>query len=319
MAQKASILPLVALIVVVLIVAGGVSAYVYTVDKPKPPSRPFLVQVGDNVTVNYVGIFGSGPDQGKVFDTSIYADAINDASFPKALQYHPRGAAANYTPLPVHVGGNTPQSGYSLHNMSFIQVVTGFWKGLVGLRGNESHLLVVPPSLGYGYGNPACLRTMPLTVTFPVYQSLSGLAFTALYPGVLATTGASFTNPTYGFTVEILSANSTSVALENIAYSGETTDLQGWPAEVASVVPTSNGTGLITIQNLINGAQAGHLAGTTTHGLCANGGSAAAFIVTEVNTTAGTFTENFNQEVSGQTLLFEVAVVNIYVPTNVVA
>jgi hypothetical protein len=271
------------------------------------------VQVGDNVTVNYIGIFGTGPEQGKVFDTSLYAVATDNASYPKALSYHLRGAVANYTPLPVHVGSSTPSSGYSLYNKSFIQVVTGFWQGLVGLPGNVTHLVAVPVDLGYGPDNPACERTLPLVVRVPVVETIPGVQFTADYPDVVAVSGGSFVDPTYGYTVEILSANSTSVTLENVAYSGETADLQGWTTVVASVTSTSNGSGLITIENLLTGTDAGHIQSSTSSGLCTSS-SNGVFIVSAVNQSAGTFTENFNQEVDGQVLDFEVTVVDIYQP-----
>jgi FKBP-type peptidyl-prolyl cis-trans isomerase 2 len=315
MTEKTSFLPAIVLIVLVLVAGGATGAYLYAKNLPKGPSSLTTVAVGDNVTVNYIGTFGSGPEQGKVFDTSLYAVANNNAVYPKALQYHLRGEnlAKNYTPLAVHVGGNTPSSGYSYDNLSFIQVVTGFWQGLVGLPVNETHAVVVPPALGYGPSDPACQRTLPLKVQVPVFQTLSGTEFTKLYPSVLATTGSSFVDPTYGWTTEILSANATSVSIENVVYVGEMGDRQGWNTTVTNVTSTSNDSGLITVQNDLTPAQAGHLAGSTTNGLCTSS-SNGDFIITAVNYTSGTFTEDFDQEVVGQTLIFQVTIVAIYAP-----
>ena len=313
MAQNPSILPAIVLIAVVVIAGGAAGAYLYFHNAPKQPSAPLTVAVGDNVTVNYIGYFGSGPEQGKVFDTSLHSVATDNSTYPKAIQFHMRASAANYTPLPVHVGSGTPSNGYSFANQSIIQVVTGFWQGLVGLPGNQSRAVTVPPADGYGSTNPACVRSLPITIHAPVFETVSGPAFSKMFPGVLATTGSSFVNSTYGWKTHILSANQTSVSLENIAYVGETSSLQGWPVLVTNVTGTANGTGQITAVTELTAADAGHLAGKTSTGLCQSQ-SNGVFIVTAVNFTSGTFTEDFNQEVVGQTLVFVVTVVDIYVP-----
>src|SRR5215472_2799448 len=98
---------LLAIIVIVLIGAGIAAGYVYERNRPSGAPNVQLVQLGDNVTVNYIGIFGSGPEAGKVFDTSIYSVATNNIAYPKSLSYHSRGdSASNYTTLDVHVGGS---------------------------------------------------------------------------------------------------------------------------------------------------------------------------------------------------------------------
>jgi FKBP-type peptidyl-prolyl cis-trans isomerase 2 len=267
------------------------------------------------VTVNYIGIFGSGPEQGKVFDTSIYSVAINNAAFPKSLQYHARGIAANYSPLAVHVGSNTPQSGFSYAGLSFIQVVTGFWQGLVGLPGNTSKLVDVPPELGYGPADPSCFRSLPLTVHVPVLEQMRGNQFSARYPGILATTGATFNSPSYGWPVLILSANQSFVTVENLPTVGFTSSIAGWPTTVTNITQTANGSGRITVQNELAPSDAGRVSGHVANGLCgaqSNGN----YIISSVNFATGTFVEDFNQEVRGVILLFAVTVINIYTPIS---
>jgi len=299
--------------VIIIIAGGGASAYLYLHNRPTSAPSTRVVQLNDNVTVNYIGIFGSGAEQGKVFDTSIYAVAANDAAYPKGLQYHLRGVSANYTTLPVHVGNTTPSSGYSYAGQSFIQVVPGFWQGLLGLQGNTTHLVVVPPSLGYGEQNPACLRQEPLTVEVPIVEQLTGTNFSAQYPGVLATTGATFNDPTYGWPTLILSANQSYVTVENLPQVGWTSSLAGWPTEVTNITGTANGTGQITVRNLLSPTDAGLLGGKAAHGLCSSS-SNGQFIISAVSVVDNTYTEDFNQEVTGETLLFIVTVVNIYAP-----
>jgi hypothetical protein len=307
--------PLLVIVLVAIVVIAGAAAGILVYVHSRPHSGPtlFVVVEGDNVTVNYIGLFGSGPDQGHVFDTSLYTVAQNSAVWPKSLEYEPRPSAANYTPLPVHVGASTPSSGYSLGGQNFIQVVTGFWQGLIGLPGNVSRAVSVPDSLGYGAANPACEETLPISETVPVVEFLTTTGFGNAYPGVQANTGATFKDPNYGWPVLILSANSTGVVIENLPTVGFTASPAGWPVVVTNVTSTANGSGSITLVNQIDPSQAGHLVGYdfAGNGPCRSqtGGD---FIVSSVDLAAGTYVANFNTEVTGQTLIFIVTVVDIY-------
>jgi FKBP-type peptidyl-prolyl cis-trans isomerase 2 len=284
------------------------------------PPGPLTVAVGDNVTVNYIGIFGSGSDAGRVFDTSIYSVSVNQAAYPKSLEYSPRASVANYTPLPVHVGGSTPQGGYSLGGQSYIQVVTGFWQGLVGLPGNQTKAVVVPPLLGYGPQNPACIAKEPLSFQLPVLQTMPGTTFQKAYPSELATTGTEFRDPHYGWNVLILSANASFVTIENLATPGMTSSPAGWPVLVSNVTSTANGSGAITLVNELDPSSAGRVVGTDYlgNGPCSSAANGK-FIVSAVDLANGTYTVDYNSEVSGQTLIFFVTVVNIYVPVAATA
>src|SRR5580658_2385472 len=136
------------LVVIVLLGGGAAAGFFWYHDRPNSAPTALVVTLGDNVTVNYIGLFGSGPQQGKVFDTSIYSVAYDNIAYPKGLQFSPRGPSpSNFTPLDVFVGASTPSGGYSLGGLSFIQVVPGFWEGLLGLSGNQTRTISVPPAL----------------------------------------------------------------------------------------------------------------------------------------------------------------------------
>jgi hypothetical protein len=309
MANEPTYLPLIVLVVIIL-VGGGIGAGVYYYrDQPNPAPTSNLAEIGDNVTVTYIGILGSGPEQGKVFDTSVYDVAVNNATYPKALQFGFRGSAAAYTQLDVYVG-QLPVSNYTINNLTFIQVVPGFWQGLVGVPTNVTERVVVPPALGY----PAysCNVVQPLSFQVPVTQTISGAEFTKLYPSVEATTGATFTDPTYGWEVQILSANATSVTLQNLPTVDHTASPNGWPVEVTNVSSTSNGSGAITLVNELSSGDAGHVGGTSTSSVTCGPTTSSRYIVSAVNETSGTFTEDYNQEVAGQTLIFLVKVVDLF-------
>ena len=308
--------PLVPIVLVVLIIAatGGALGYLYYKGLPPAAAHAHPVQQGDNVTVNYIGLFGSGPQQGKVFDTSLYTVAKDNIAYPKSLEYKPRGTQpSNYSTLDVHVGSDTPSSGYSLGGLTFIQVVTGFWQGLVGAQPNQTVAIVVPPALGYGSTNTACVATRPLSFSMPVVQTLSGSQFTKAYPGVLVATGAQFSDPHYGWPMLILSANASFVTYENLPSVGWSASPGGWPISVTNVSAASNGTSSLTLQNELYPSQAGLFVGKDYlgNGPCSSQ-SSGRFIVSAVDLGAGTFTEDFNSEVQGQTLIFLVTVVDVF-------
>ena len=302
--KEPSRLLFVVLAVVVVVVAGVGAAVLYEVEKPKGRSSLLTVQEGDNVTVNYVGEFGSGPQTGRVFDTSVFSVARNNASYPKSLEYTPRASQASYTPLAVHVGPNAPASGYTIGNLSFGTVVTGFWQGLIGLSGNLTTKLTILPQYGYGALNTSCLRTAPLVVSVPVLSFVPASQFATLYPNVTAQVGAVFPDPTYGWNDTIFAINTTTVTVQALATVGGTSSPQGLPYLVRSVNTTS-----ITLASELTpanfGSFLGHAAGL---GVCGK----TQFIINSIELATGSFVENFNPEVQGQTLDFLVTVVDIF-------
>lgn len=302
--KEPSRLLFVVLAVVVVVAAGIGAAVLYEFQKPKATASLLVVHVGDNVTVNYIGEFGSGAQKGRVFDTSIYSVSRNNASYPKSLEYTPRATRASYTPLGVHVGPNAPSSGYTIGNLTFGSVVTGFWQGLVGLPANHTQTITVPPNVGYGPLNGSCVRTEQLVVTVPVLSFVPAAQFASLYPNVSAKVGVVFADPTYGWNDTIFALNSTTVTVQALVTVGASSSPQGLPYVVTSINTTS-----IVLSSQLTPANYGlYLGHAATGGLCGK----TQFLVNSVNLAAGTFVENFNPEVQGETLDFIVTVVAIY-------
>jgi FKBP-type peptidyl-prolyl cis-trans isomerase 2 len=298
---------LLTIVVVIGLIAGGVGIWgANYVLHPKAQSGILTVQLGDNATVNYIGSFGSGPEIGRTFDTSIFSVYENNATYPKSL-YFPlshSGNPANYTPLPTHIG---PSGQYTIGNLSFGTVVTGFWQGLLGMAGNQTRFIVIPPNLGYGPLNPACTETRPLAYSVPVYVSVPASQFSTLYPGISPTSGTTFTDPTYGWTDLVLSVNSTSVVVNHLPNLGQTTRFGSWNITVTNISTTS-----ISVLNLLTPGNYGRVLGTFATAQTCNGQSSGHYLISAVNLAAGTYTINWNTEVTGQTLIFRVTVVNIY-------
>ncbi|MDG6942441.1 MAG: FKBP-type peptidyl-prolyl cis-trans isomerase [Nitrososphaerota archaeon] len=80
-------------------------------------------QNGDAVSVHYVGKFLGG----KVFDTSMRAEAIKSGLF---------SPARDYKPLQVVLGQH--------------QVISGFEEALIGMQVNETKEITLPPEKAYG-------------------------------------------------------------------------------------------------------------------------------------------------------------------------
>ncbi len=291
------------LLAAIFVVAGVGGGLLYLANHAGPSPGPKTIGLGDNVTVNYIGRFGSGPQFGRVFDTSIYSVAINDGSFPKSLEFALRGNATTYTPLGVHIGPTAPSSGYSGHNTSFGQVVTGFWRGLVGASGNHTIFVTIPPDEGYGASNKSCYATAPINYQVPLLVVLPTASFATAYPNVTKTVGAEFEDPTYHWEDLIYSSNSSSVTVENLPTIGFVSKPNGWPVTVANISG-----GKIWLTNDLTSANVGLVLGHSATKTC----STTKFIVTAVDHATGLYTEDFNSETVGQTLIFEITVVDIY-------
>ena len=80
-------------------------------------------QNGDTVSVHYLGRFPGG----KVFDTSMKAEAVKAGIF---------SPARDYKPLQVVLGQH--------------QVISGFEEALVGMKVNETKEVTLPPEKAYG-------------------------------------------------------------------------------------------------------------------------------------------------------------------------
>lgn len=300
--QPSRILP--AILIVLVLVAAAVAVGLVTVYSHPTPTAPLrTVQIGDNVTVNYTGTFGSGPQQGHVFDTSIYAVATNNLSYPKSLEYTPRGAVSQYSPLPVHVGPNAPSGGYPIGSLTFQSVVTGFWQGLVGVPVGVAHTITVPPNLGYGPLDPACLVSQPLSLAVPAVIQVPAGNFSKDYPNVSAAPGTEFLGAPFAWPMVVLNVNASAVTLENLPSIGDTVRQYGLPYVVTAINAST-----VTVTSQLTTGDAGLVLGHGSGTVCGS----TKFIVSAVDPASGTFTANFNSEVVGATLVFTVTVVQFY-------
>ncbi len=310
MAQKYWYWPLAVFMAIVIVAAGGAGAYLYYHAKLSSTSPLLSVELGDNVTVNYIGYFGSGPQTGAIFDTSLWSVA-NNTNMKKSLEFTNRGSEAAYTPLGVHVGPTAPSGGYVVHNITFNTVVTGFWQGMIGMTGNVSKSISIPPALAYGNGQAGCYQSSPLVYTIPATNPIAVSTFHTNYPNATAATGARFADPQYGWADFVLSANASWVVLQYQPTLGQLSTPYGYAEQVTNISTAGGGGGTITLTSLLAPSQAGLVLGklpSSASTVC----STDKFIVTSINPATNTQVWNFNAEVMGQTLVFVVTVVDIY-------
>ncbi len=287
---------LIVLIAVLMVSASSVAVLLYTGSQSNQGPTSEVVVNGDSVKVNYIGRL----DDGRVFDTSLWDVASNDALYPKSLSFNLRAQSA-YTPLQFTVGAG--------------QMIPGFDQGVLGMSVDETKVITVPPDEGYGDMNASLLFTMPLLVIAPVYDITNYTIFYSVYSEV-PKAGMVVQDPLYGWDILVVDANSKSdtVLLMNkpmvgqkFAVYGEpdSTPPTGWYAEVVSVdSAAAGGNGIIEIRNLLTSADAGMVEGyDLSKGLT--------FYVDMVDESAGTFRMNYNNELLGKTLYFTVTLVDI--------
>jgi FKBP-type peptidyl-prolyl cis-trans isomerase 2 len=287
---------LIVLIAILMVSASSVAVLLYTGSQSNQGPTVEVVVNGDSVKVNYIGRL----DDGRVFDTSLWDVASNDALYPKSLSFNLRAQSA-YTPLQFTVGAG--------------QMITGFDQGVLGMSVDETKVITVPPDEGYGDMNASLLFTMPLLVLAPVYDITNYTIFYSVYSEV-PKAGMVVQDPLYGWDILVVDANSKSdtVLLMNkpmvgqkFAVYGEpdSTPPTGWYAEVVSVdSAAAGGNGIIEMRNLLTSADAGMVEGyDLSKGLT--------FYVDMVDESAGTFRMNYNNELLGKTLYFTVTLVDI--------
>lgn len=270
---------LLALVIAVVVVVG---AY-YAIFTPPPIPTPLTAQQGDTVSINYIGYFAN---DNLVFDTSLQSVAQDNVTYPKAYSFSWR---SSYTPLQFVIGAGT--------------VIQGFSDGVEGLSAGQSTTVSIPQDLGYGPASPSLIQVHDLVEIVPVHVTMNESAFSSTY-GQDALSATSVTDPVYGWNATV-SVLGNVVQVTNSPYPGEAIrPYAAWNATVLSIDDTANnGTGAITIQNHLDPSMVDVLGGTTP--------GAQTFYLSAVDLAAGTYTLNFNKQVVGRTLVFQITVVSV--------
>jgi len=280
------------LIAVLMVSASSVVVLLVTGQGQHGPTTRY-VKIGDDISINYIGQL----EDGRVFDTSYYSVAIDNARYPKSLSFSLRDEG-NYTPLKFTVGAGN--------------LIEGIEEGVIGMAVGETKVITCPPDKAYGQIDISKTITTNLVNELPVLQSMNATTFKSVY-GEEPSQGLLVHDPVYKWPVTVLLylEDADAVLVMNMptmnakyAIWGDPTAINatGWYAQVVGIDSTANaGQGVITVQNLLTSADAGHLKGVAPSGV---------FIVDKVDPVAGTFRMNFNGELVGATLKFTVTLVS---------
>lgn len=272
------------IVVALVVVSAVILGYIIATLPARPSDEGLRAQLGDTVAVDYIGFF----EDGRVFDTSLGAVAEDNASYPKAVSFQPR---SQYGPLRFVVTGGTAEA----------TVIQGFEEGVVGLRVGDTRLVEVSPEKGYGLSNPSLLESRPLELEFPQRESMEIADFNNRYQGS-AEAGLTVEDPFWQWNVTVVSLTAHFVTVLHVPEVASVVHpWEGWPVRVVDVDSGANGgMGVISLRHLLAPGDADNVQGRDAKGT---------FRVVAVDPGAGTYTVDYNPEVVGRTLFFEMTLV----------
>ncbi|MFQ5838034.1 MAG: FKBP-type peptidyl-prolyl cis-trans isomerase [Thermoplasmata archaeon] len=287
MAEERSWPPRISLfqVVIAIVVVSAILIGYFVATLPRAPSGPLdTAQLGDVVQVDYVGYF----EDGRVFDTSIAAVAEDDAGYPKALSFTLRDT---YRPLEFLIGGTeTP-------------VIEGFEEGIIGMREGEVKLIEVPPEKGYGLSDPSQIEVRPILVELTVFETLTVDDFEQRFEAG-PVQGMIVRHPLWGWNVTVMTLQPDFVTIMHLPEQGMIVKPYGtWEAKVVEVDSSANeGAGRIAVRHLLDRGHIDNVQGED------DGGT---FRVVDVDLVNGTYTVDYNREVVGRTLIFQVELLKL--------
>ncbi len=275
-------------VVALVVVSAVIIGYLFATLPPRPPDSAETVQEGDAVEVDYIGFFSDG----RVFDTSMEAVAKDNATYPKAVSFVFRGF---YTPLQF-VATRGPEA----------TVIVGMVEGVLGMKEGEAKLVEIPSEKGYGSPDPSLFEVRPLVVELTQFEELTRGDFQSRFRTSPAP-GLTVEDPLWKWNVIVTSLSQHFVTIMHVPEQGMTVSPFGsWPARVLEVDSSANGgLGKVVVQHLLGIADVNNVGGEDDKG---------PFRVTGLDLEAGTYTVDYNREVVGKTLFFEITLLTITRP-----
>ncbi len=273
---------IIALVIVTGVFWGGYYAWF----APKLPGTftPAFAEDGDFVEVEYRGWF---PDTGRTFDTSLQAVADDNASYPKAASFTYRAGGARYDPLQWTMGC-AGSAGCPLD---------AFQDAVRGLHVGDARIVILPPEEAYGPSDPTKIHVRPLVEDVVATERMSAAEFQSRF-GVRAQDGSVVTDTAWGWNVTVRVAGDL-VTIRHSPGLQQVVRVAGrWNAQILSIDDAENeGAGAIRVRHLLARADVNAFVARDSQG---------DFIVIALDSTAGTYTVNYNNEVIGKTLAFEI-------------
>lgn len=296
-------------IVVAILMFGGIAVMTYVDDEGWPWEKDekkedvLLIQAGDEVTVDYTGYFlGPNGELGSVFDTSI-GDIARNESVPKSQGFLLKETYDDMK-FTVVEEGETPT------------MIAGFNDAVLGMKEGQTKQVSIPPEKGYPeYYNDRVL-TVESTMQIPMVETFTAEEFSAYYPMVDLEIQSSFIHPFWGWDITIVSHSPGNVTVINNARYGES--YQGFPWNT-TVVDLSTDRNVITLHHQVQ-----EITKTTRVNLDMLPPLDPAWFETVlqlgeknlerngfVTSIGGDIVIDFNTEVAGKTLVFQITVNSI--------
>lgn len=268
-------------VVAIIVVSAIFIGYAIATLPPAPPPPSEVASRGDRVEVDYIGFFANG----RVFDTSLKEVAEDNASYPKAVSFRLR---PTYSPLQFTIAAQ--------------EVIRGFEEGVLGMRIGETLTLEITPEMGYGDPDPTLLEVRPLIDELPQVETLRGSDFRSRFR-VHAQPGLTVREPVWGWNVTVVSMSTDFVTIFHVPIQGTFVKPYSWLVRVLKVDSSANqGQGVIVLEHQLFPEDVGVKGGEDSRG---------AFSIAAVDREVGTFTVDYNLEVTGKTLFFEVTLLRI--------
>jgi FKBP-type peptidyl-prolyl cis-trans isomerase 2 len=290
-------------VLIVLVAILAIVAYqtwVWGQEAP-PGSTPEVVERTDTIEFDYIGNF----DDGRVFGTTFKGVADDNVSYPKTLNYtYPSGGT--FSPVLSTIGGGFVEPG-AAEFFGMVNKGKALESGILGMRVGETRVVVLQPEDGYGVTNTSLQETRSLVETVPQYEEMSTIAYSQRFSEEGPPfEGKSLKDPFWGWDVYVIYLNRTNdlvVIRHNPTPGMIVTPYSQWNTVVEEVDSAANGgVGEITIRHDLSPGDAEKVLGESLH---------ERFIVASVDTNAGTFVADFNDERAGKVLYLRVTLLSI--------
>ncbi|MGA1820895.1 MAG: FKBP-type peptidyl-prolyl cis-trans isomerase [Thermoplasmatota archaeon] len=296
-------------IVVAILMFGGIAVMTYVDEEGWPWEKDdkkeevLRIQAGDEVTVDYTGYFlGPSGEIGSVFDTSVGDIARND-SIPKSPGFILKETYDDMKFTVVEEG-------------EAATMIAGFNDAVIGMKVGETKQVSIPPEKGYPEYYDERVLVVNSTMQIPLVETLTAEEFTLYYPMVDLEEDDSFIHPFWGWDMTIVSHSPRNVTVINNARYG--VSYMGFPWN-STVVDLSTERNVITIhhqvQEITTKTRVQIDKVTPLYPLWFQGTLPTGDKNLErngyVTSVGGDIVLDFNTEVAGKTLVFQITVNHI--------
>jgi len=293
--EKLCVLTIVAGILLLLGLVGYTIYEEEFKDKPdkKKDTGVLLVQEGDDISVDYIGTFTNG----NVFDTS-NGTVARDPSVPKAVSFIDKTA---YDDLTFKVGSG--------------KMIKGFDSSVLGKKVGQTFTVTIPPEDGYGEASPDLIYHLNSTMTIPMVQKVPVDTFRAQFPVIDPYNDTTYFHPMYGWSCEIMDADSREVTIKHVPVYGRDYKIFPWNTTVVDISTQRN---TITLHHHVEEILRDTRVPIFIFDIFDKDWADKARNIQEnkedigiVTSSGGLITLDFNKEVAGRTLVFTITINDI--------